>query len=888
MHSATEWLFSRADRSTHLDFSKISMLSTVGRAARHLVEKLVVYSENEKIGISPPNILSISNIFSILLPDKKLVSSIDSQLIFLSILKDCDLSLFGFLFPRLDKEATNLKLFEKSCFLSRTYQEFTKNGDSVSNSIESLLQSGLIPNEDRWLELNKIFSLYREKLTQLGLLDTQSALTLLETTGAKSDSQLILLGCHDLAPIVKRCLKAGFKNIVSLIFAAAEEKAGFDEIGCIKAQYWKERNSIFDSKKIRICADSKAQAYDLFSELSSIPSETSASKITIGALEPGMDRLIESMANQQDLEIHIPNKSSLHSTEAALLITGGLKYTISRKFADLSALLSFEALCSKLPLRSDTQNVINKYRENHLQPQVIDTLPSASPEVLDSIKQIDLLFKKLMREKALIADWIESVASVLVDIYGEILPPDASSLLEVLTTLRGNYSELELEPEVFLELVSSVFAESGFSEKAAENEDSANPDCIDLVGWLELALDDASYTFITSFNQGFVPLPANHNPFLPDKARKLLVLEDDDYRLARDSYVLETFLHSKQNLIFFSAKHSLESSPLLPSKLALRGKSEKMAQTIVDFFSVKTSIAGSSSADSVSSFKSKYAEMLVPKKKVFPVPISLSVTALSDYLRCPYLYYLKHVLKLKTAAPDSRELTALQFGSLLHEIIADFANSHVASETSSKTIETYLLSQLQVRFNLLFGKSPFAEVLVQYHQLASRLINFAAWQSSWTISGWKVFQVEAEFAKPGFNIMTDSGPALLKGRIDRVDFNSKTSEYAILDFKSGDKSATSNVAFSKTKGWQDLQLATYSFYASEILGIKNPRLAIVPLSASSEELSVSWANWDDEMLISAKESLRSTLNAIIEQKFWPPKITSEKAFDLSYIYRACL
>jgi ATP-dependent helicase/DNAse subunit B len=168
------------------------------------------------------------------------------------------------------------------------------------------------------------------------------------------------------------------------------------------------------------------------------------------------------------------------------------------------------------------------------------------------------------------------------------------------------------------------------------------------------------------------------------------------------------------------------------------------------------------------------------------------------------------------------------------------------------------------------------------------LCNFAKWQADWCSQGWKIWRVEAAFSEPGFQINMDSGAIVLKGRIDRIDFNTQTAEYVILDFKSGDSSASASTAFSKSNGWLDLQLPVYFFYASEVLKLKDPKLAIVPISASSEIIATSFAKWDESMLTTARESMMIALKGIVAQEFWPPKINSDQAFELSSIYRTVL
>ena len=888
LDSACKWLLSKADRSTHLDLSHISLLSTVGRAARHLIEKLVAQSEKEKIGLSPPNIVSISGLYETLLPNRSLVTKLDSELIFFSILKSYDLSKLEALFPNIKNFSAELKLFEKARFLSSTYQEFTKNGDSALDSIQTLLKSSLIPNEERWLALFDIFSLYQDKLVEFNFIDTQSALKLLESKSAPENSSIVLLACHDLTPILKRTISSGYASISSLIFAPESEENGFDEIGCIRAEYWSKRESKFDASSVKTVKSSKDQVYQLFDSLNQIEENILASQITIGALEPGLDRLLEISGSNLGLPVHLPNKTSLSCCEAAQLLTKSLQFKLSKKFSDLSSLLTLSSITNKLATKDKSLILVNNYREGNLQPHVSDLLPSADSDLVALLKSLEELLAPLSVQKGSLSAWIEASCTFLTSIYQNEIDANTESLIAKIKSLNAHRSEEILDAGLFHYLISSMLEENAAIEDISDNPSKFQGDSIDVVGWLELALDSAPYTFILSFNEGFVPANAGQSSFLPNQAKTLIGLEDNNYRLARDTYVLETLLASKKRLKIFAAKNSLEASPLLPSRLTLKGKAQQQASTIISYFSQNSDSKIEDFASSGPGFKSAYAQNLLPVKQSLPSPLKVSVTALGDYLNCPYLFYLKHILKLESAKPDARELSALQFGSLIHDIIATFGNSALSAETSADKIENYLLSLLQSRFEILYGKHPFAEVLVQYHQLVSRLKNFAVWQAGWRSEGWQIYKVELPFADPGYAIKTDSGPALLKGRIDRIDFNPKTSEYAVLDFKSGDSAATPSSAFSKTKGWLDVQLPAYLFYASEILELQNVKLALLPISASTEALTPKWADWDDSHFELAWEAIIQSLSGIINQEFWPPKITSDSAWDFESIYRAHL
>src|SRR5688572_9451355 len=47
----------------------------------------------------------------------------------------------------------------------------------------------------------------------------------------------------------------------------------------------------------------------------------------------------------------------------------------------------------------------------------------------------------------------------------------------------------------------------------------ADPERIELLGWLDLPLDDAPAAIVTTFNEGFVPSATTADAFLPNRLR---------------------------------------------------------------------------------------------------------------------------------------------------------------------------------------------------------------------------------------------------------------------------------------------------------------------------------------------------------------------------------
>src|SRR5690606_21138049 len=112
-----------------------------------------------------------------------------------------------------------------------------------------------------------------------------------------------------------------------------------------------------------------------------------------------------------------------------------------------------------------------------------------------------------------------------------------------------------------------------------------------------------------------------------------------------------------------------------------------------------------------------------------------------------------------------------------------------------------------------FGRSALPAVTVQVEQLRARLHAFAQWQAEWAAAGWRIAAFEAHPPEPGVPFDVDGRPILLRGRIDRIDHNERTGEWAVFDYKTSDTGEKPEKTHRKGRGdakrWIDLQLPLY-------------------------------------------------------------------------------
>ena len=94
---------------------------------------------------------------------------------------------------------------------------------------------------------------------------------------------------------------------------------------------------------------------------------------------------------------------------------------------------------------------------------------------------------------------------------------------------------------------------------------------VEMMGWLELALDDAPVLLLTGLQEGCVPSGGGDDPLLPDSLRQALGLACDRRRLARDGFLLRQMIESRQSdgrhVRLIVSRLTADGSPRLPSRL---------------------------------------------------------------------------------------------------------------------------------------------------------------------------------------------------------------------------------------------------------------------------------------------------------------------------------
>ncbi len=389
---------------------------------------------------------------------------------------------------------------------------------------------------------------------------------------------------------------------------------------------------------------------------------------------------------------------------------------------------------------------------------------------------------------------------------------------------------------------------------------SEHPDGIECMGWLEAGVCDAPHVVVLSANDGTLPEPTPIDPWLPDSLRQKLGLPCSRARRARDAWLLDGLLKRKASVTFGVPATSADGEPVLPSRFLLGDDSIQQAERFLAL-SDDAAHAGLAQWDIAQPTGAGFSACPMPTS--LPSITSISVTAFKTYLACPYRYLLERVLRLGREDDLGLELDPMQFGILVHAALHRWGVVEAARATptvDAAEIARELEAALQEVLRASIPESIHGAATVQIAMARARLQSFAPVQAIWAGEGWRVRHVELDFSsravpsgaptleQPHAVRFPDGDGLLLSGRIDRVDFNERTGQWAAIDYKTGSDAATPEDHRSgpaNNKKWIDPQLPLYrELLAATGVPRESITLAIAALPADGALTAIRAAAWE--------------------------------------------
>lgn len=418
--------------------------------------------------------------------------------------------------------------------------------------------------------------------------------------------------------------------------------------------------------------------------------------------------------------------------------------------------------------------------------------------------------------------------------------------------------------------------------------DDPEPESIEGLGWLEILLDPAPNVVLTGMNAGLVPSRNTPDPLVPEALRRAFGMEHAGSRAARDAALFAAMLACKARVIAVLGRRDEEGSALMPSPVILPDSGVALAD-LLDRFTRESGPDLSSqrfrATRSASARPARSRSRACVPWLDAPIPMSLSVTSLREYLRSPYVFYLRHVLGADELDAPVSSVDAALMGTLLHRTL-EALHTRCPNATDAAAIERVLVAALDEQIATTVAISHERDGVVplllglQVESVRARLRAAAVVHAATRREGWRTVASEASLA--GGLVVASSASAppfpILRGKIDRIDVND-AGDIRVIDYKTGDTPRTPQDMHIRNGAWTDLQLPLYRHMAramvdrrpfatmSEDAGDRTIELAYFNLCADPGKVEICIADWDRDQLCEADNVTREILDQIVRGEF---------------------
>ncbi|HEX4131856.1 MAG TPA: PD-(D/E)XK nuclease family protein [Pirellulales bacterium] len=883
---AADWLIARSPAGGAIDLADHLVVLPGAQAGRRLEEILVDRAAEHRRALAPPEIVTVGHLAECLYRRQlPLADEATQELAWIEAVRQTPRDRLSQFFPVLPDDGDLVAWLAVAELFMRLHDELAAQLLDFADVAERGRRLIAFNEAPRWQLLTEVQRRYLDVLKKLCLCDKQTARRqAIAASACRTDKHIVLLACVDLNRAQRAIVAQVAKRVTTLVFAPRTWSARFDTHGCVVPSAWCDVTVDIKTEQIELADRPAHQADAVVRALASFDGRWASDEITVGVVDESLATTVEERLAQGGVPARFGAGMPLARSGPYRLLEAAADYVSSRRFDTLAALVRHPAIMRWLErqqVRGDWLTLLDKYYAEHL-PLELSTgwLADERYAPLRTVRdRVTRLLTVLCDGDKPWSDWSEPIAELLIEVFGSSpLDPAREDHRVLVAACDAIAKALRQHQQVCAELAPRVSGSEALRLVLRGLRDEripprADPRAIELLGWLELALDDAPALVMVGFNEEVVPRGRTGDLFLPNALRCELGVEDNDQCFARDGYALSVIAASRQALRIIAGRRSAAGDPLMPSRLLFTADEETIARRAQRWFDAHAASTRVVLAGDLRPGRDR-AAFAVPLPQPLDKPVeTMRVTEFRDYLACPYRYYLRHRLDLKQVGDAIEEMDDGQFGSMVHTVLETFAASEVSGSGNDDVIRALLEDSLERVAAARFGKDPLPAVLVQIEQMRLRLRAFAKWQAEWSRSGYRIRYSEAKLrslAESG-SLSVDGRTMNLVGRIDRIDFNEQTGEWAVLDYKTGDAGRDPKDTHRKKDGtWIDLQLPLYR-HLLQRLDLTGPlKLGYIILPKALDGVKAAFATWTEADLTSADEQAREVVRGVWAERFWPP------------------
>jgi hypothetical protein len=890
---AARRLAERYGQGGTLDLGRVIVVVPGHRAGRRLQELLAFLAEDENLRLTPPEAVTEGRLPEMLyLPRLPFANELVQDLAWAQALRELPAAKRETIVPHTLADTDARRSLELGKVLRGLHVELAADGLDFAAVQRRGQQLADFNDTERWQALATVQRRYLDLLDAQKLWDIQTArLRAIELRELHTDRDIILLGTVDLNTTLRQMLAQVAARVTAYIIAPETLANHFDAEGCLVPRAWCDALIPLRDDQLDQVDGPAEQADAVSAWLGEVAGRVARDEVAIGVPDESLVPQLQRQLNQYGVQTRWVEGIRLAETAPYRLLAAAVAFAGRRRYDDLAALLRHPDLEEWLQIasasqpRSPVEAVSDRPQATSL-PAQLDRfynacLPSRIragstlanhkdwPDLAPALARIDGWLEEASKSRPLRV-WGDILCKILSAIYGhrtldlkepadEVLHRTIRRVVDTCARLRSLPEALDTVPVSAADAVQVALGPLA-SEALPP---AANPEAIEILGWLELPLDDSRALVVSSFNEGFVPKSAGSDAFLPDRLRRELGLLHNERRYARDAYATSVLCHAREEFRVLFAQRDTRNDPLQPSRLIFAGSDDVLVRRARQFF-------GKATRPAVMRRPLLARDGPIPAASLFAVPrpvpcgrrrSHIAVTEFKDYLGDPYRYYLRHVRTLRAVDDSMRELDGMTFGKLLHKVVGAFGRDPRGPRHTDREqdIIPFLIDRLDALARELYGPLQHRPAIqVQIEQARRRLRAFAACQARLVQEGWLIVYVEGnQEDRLAVPFPVDGEAITLVGRIDRIDYCQATRTIRILDYKTGDRGETPERTHRSRDNWIDLQLPLYR-HLWRTAGVTVPdscgvELGYFNLPRKLDDTGIQPARWDAALLANADQ-----------------------------------
>ena len=867
-----------------------------GRARRALMAMMADACAREGLVLTPPTIVTPGRIGEIMLgaPDRgdaRAAPPLVRRLAWIEALRSTREDVVGTLLSRRPGREDLVAWSALASMLEQRHDELAGEMLTFADVPERARHMPDFSDDARWLAASEVQRRFADVLRAWGHVDP--ALERLESIRRADPVDrraVVLIGVPELNRATRTILERTSAPVTALVFAPATMATRFDALGCVLPEAWEGEDVALEEEQILVAEGPDDQADAALEAIAALDGAYATDEVVIGVPDRSIVPYLRQRAERYGaIEVRDAGGAPLARTPVYRLLNAIATFLEEGTLETLASLgrhPDIEARIERRIGRPDRRawwlDELDEYRGDHLQTRVDGRWIECRSNRMGAIRGIyDTLLETLAplapdatgdaAPRRPIGAWARPVLDALAHIYAGVERNrfgEDRMIVEACLSVRdaardlarhapdagGKGVRIEATPAQAIRLLLEQVGAEEIPERPHE-------ETVELLGWLELAMDPAPVVVVTGMNEGAVPSTIVADVLLPDRLRGVLGLSDDRRRLARDAFLLSAIVGSSERVRLVVGRQNPDGDPLKPSRLLLRCDPATMITRLARLTGERRDERRR--VELVSFLEHGRVSLYRPGPIVaLEAPTEMSVTSFRTYLTSPYQFYLRHVVGAKDRDDGSRELDAGAFGNLVHAALESFGRSEARDLLGARRIEDALMDHLSEAARRRFGPSPSAPVAIQIELARFRLREFARRQAEWIDEGWRIIATEWRPADQRAAFDVDGRTMWLKGKIDRIDRNERTGRLAVLDYKTGDRASDPASSHFGRDGWRDLQLPLYRHLAAEFGPMEGAVLGYVTLSRRRGEVGFKPAPWGEAELSSADEMARTVVRRV--------------------------